>query len=88
MDRVGARLLRRPDVLLGEQVALDLDRLVRVARVEGAEVVRRRNGDGPRPRLAARPEDARRDLAAVGYEELLDRHRTANVIREANARVR
>ena len=88
MDRVGSRLLRRPDVLLGEQVALDLDRLVRVARVEGAEVVRRGDGDGPDPRLAARSEDARGDLAAVGYEELLDRHRTANVIREANASVR
>ena len=88
MDRVGSRLLRRPDVLLGEQVALDLDRLVRVARVEGAEVVRGGDGDGTDPRLAARSEDARGDLAAVGYEELLDRHRTANVIREANASVR
>src|SRR6266480_2709115 len=88
MDRVGSRLRRRPDVFLGEQVALDLDRLVCVARVEGAEVVGRGDGDGPDPRLAARPEDARGDLAAIRYEELLDRHRTANVIREANASVR
>ena len=88
MDRIGSRLLRRPDVLLGVQVALDLDRLVCVARVEGAEIVGCRDCDGPDPSLAARPEDARRDLAAVRYEELLDRHRTANVIRDASESVR
>ena len=88
MDRVGARALRRPDVLLGEEVARDLDGLVRVARVEGAEVVGRGDRNRPDPGLAAGAEDARRDLAAVRYEELRDRHRTANVIRDAPASVR
>jgi hypothetical protein len=88
VDRVRARLLRCPNVLLRIQIALDLHGLVRVARVEGADVVGRCDSDGADPGLAAGAEDARRDLAAVRYEELADLHSTANVIREAPASVR
>ena len=46
MDRVGAGLLRRAHVLLRVQVARDLDRLVRSARVQRLAVVGRDHGDG------------------------------------------
>ena len=75
MDRVRADLARSPDVLARGEIARDLDELVGRARVEGAAVVRGNDGDSCDPELAARPEDADRDLAAVGHEELLDRHR-------------
>ena len=71
MDRVRADALGGADVLLREEVALDLDRLVRESRVEGAAVVGRGDGDGRDPRVGAGAEDPRRDLAAVRYEELL-----------------
>ena len=83
MDRVGAGLLRRADVLLGVEIARDLDGLVGMPGVEGAEVVRRSDRDGADPGLAAGAEDARGDLAPVRYEELLNLHSTANVIRDA-----
>ena len=88
MNRVGAHALRRPDVLLGGEVALDLDRLVGDARVEGTAVVGRGHGDGRDPGLRAGPKDPGGDLAAVRYEELSDRHRTANVISDAPASAR
>src|SRR5439155_7409173 len=72
MDRVRACLLRSSDVLLREEVARDLDRLVRRARVQRALVVGRDDGDGRDSELTARAEDAQRDLAAVGDEQLLD----------------
>ena len=75
MDRVGAGLLRRADVLLASEVARDLDRLVGGAGVQRAAVVRRGDRDGRDPELAAGAEDAHRDLAAVRHEELADRHR-------------
>jgi hypothetical protein len=88
VDRVCSSALRRANVLFGEEVARHLGGLVRVARVEGAEIVGRRDRDRPDSGLAAGAEDAGRDLAAVRYEELRDRHRTANVIRDAPASVR
>ena len=88
MNSVGAGGFRRPDVLLGEEVALDFDCLAREPRVERAAVVGRGNGDGRDPRVRAGAEDPRRDLAAVRYEELSDLHRTANVISDAPASVR
>ena len=88
MDRVGVGRLRGADVLLGEEIALDLDGLVGQPRVEGAAIVGRRHGDGRDSGLRAGAEDPRRDLAAVRYEELSDLHRTANVISEAPASVR
>ena len=72
MDRVGARLLRRADVLLREEIARDLDRLVGGARVQRALVVGRDDGDGRDPELTARAKDPQRDLAAVGDEQLPD----------------
>ena len=75
MDRVGAGLLRRADVLRGEEVALDLDRFVCGAGVQRAAVVRRGNRDGGDSELAAGAEDAHGDLAAVCHQELLDLHR-------------
>ena len=83
MDRVRSRLLRRADVLLGVEIARDLDGLVGVAGVEGAEIVRRSDRDGADSGFAASAEDARGDLAPVRYEELLNLHNTANVIRDA-----
>jgi hypothetical protein len=73
VDRVGARLLRRTDVLLRGEVGSDLDRLVGASRMEGARVVRRRDGNRRDPELAACPEDPQRDLAAVRNEQLADR---------------
>ena len=75
MDRVRARLLRCPDVLLGVEVARDLDRLVGGAAVERARVVGRDHGHGCDPALTAGAEDAQRDLAAVRNEQLRDRPR-------------
>ena len=75
-------------MLLGEEVALDLDCLVGQPRVEGAAIVGRSDGDSRDSRLRAGSEDPRRDLAAVRYEELSDLHRTANVISDAPASVR
>ena len=83
MDGVRSRLLGRADVLLGVEVARNLDGLVGEAGVEGAEIVRRGNRDGADSGFAARAEDPRRDLAPVRYEELLNLHNTANVIRDA-----
>ena len=72
MDRVCARLLRRADQLVRQEIALDVDRLVCGARVQRAPVVRRDDGDGRDPKRASGAEDATGDLAAVGYEELVD----------------
>jgi hypothetical protein len=55
------------------EVARDLDRLVGRAGVERAAIVRRDHRDRGDPELAAGPEDAERDLAAVRDEELPDR---------------
>ena len=65
VDRVCAGLLGGPDVLLGEEVALDLDGLVGDARMQRAEVVRCRDGHGRDACVATGAEDASRDLAAV-----------------------
>ena len=65
VDRVGADPLGGADVLLGEEVARDLDGLVGDARVQRAEVVRCGDGHGRDPGFAAGAEDASRDLAAV-----------------------
>ena len=74
MDRVGARLLRRTDVLLGIEVMGDLDQLIRRAGVQRAHVVGRRDRHGGDVELAAGAEDADGDLAAIRDEQLLDRH--------------
>ena len=65
MDRVRAGLLGGPDVLLGEEVALDLDGLVGDTRVQRAEVVRCSDGHRRDACVATGAEDASRDLAAV-----------------------
>src|SRR2546430_1416382 len=83
MDRVGARLLRGPDVLLGVEVARDLDGLVGLARMQRALVVRRDGGDGRDPFGRAGAEDPDGDLAAVGYEELPDLHAAVRLSRNA-----
>ena len=83
VDRVRTRLLRRANVLLGVEIARDLHGLVGVPGVEGAEIVRRSDRDRADSGFAARAEDARGDLAPVRYEELLNLHSTANVIRDA-----
>ena len=86
MDRVRAGLLRRANLLLGEQVAEHLDRLVRRAGVQRARVVRRDDRDGRDPELPAGAEDAQRDLPPVGDEQLLDGHRTPAGVRFRPAR--
>jgi hypothetical protein len=81
MDRIRARLLRRADVLLREEVAPDLDGRVSGARVQRALIVGSDDGDGRDPELAAGAEDAQGDLAAVGDEELPDQ--TAAALKQA-----
>jgi hypothetical protein len=58
VDRLGAGLAGGPDVLLGVEIARDLDRLVGRAGVQGVAVVGRDDGDGADPELAAGAEDA------------------------------
>src|SRR5439155_16614848 len=72
MTRVGARLFRGAIVLLGEEIARDLDGLLGGARVQRASVVGSDDRDGGDPELATRAEDAQRNLAAVRDEQLLD----------------
>ncbi len=88
MNRVRARLLRGANVLLGVQVPGDLDDLVRAAGVQRSTIVRRDDGDGRDPELAARAEDAKRDLAAVRYKELGDLHSAASVSAHSAASTR
>ena len=88
VDRVGAGLLRGADVLLRVEIAADLDRLARGARVKRPTVVRSDDGDGLDAQLVARAEDPQRYLAAVRYEELLDGQSRTNVIRQAPERSR
>src|SRR6185437_15494014 len=83
MDRVGARLLRGPDVLLRVEVARDLDGFAGLARVQRALVVGRDDGDGRDPLGVAGAEDPDGDLAAVGYEELSDLHAAGRLSRNA-----
>src|SRR5205823_14059873 len=63
---------RCPDVLLREEVAGDLHRLVGGAGVERAFVVRSDDRDGADSELAGRAEDPQGDLAAVCDEQLPD----------------
>ena len=76
-SRGGSRR-RRPRAPRGraraDRGSRDLDRLVRDARVQRAAVVGRGHGHGRDPELAAGAEDAHGDLAAVGDQELGDRH--------------
>jgi len=72
VDRLRSGLLRGPDVLLGVQVARDLDRLAGRSRVQRVLVVRCDDPDGRDPLGGAGTEDPSSDLAAVGYEELFD----------------
>ena len=74
VDRVGAALLRRADVLLRLEVARDLDRGVGTARVQRPAVVGRNHGDGLDPEGTARAEDPHRDLSSVRDEQPADRH--------------
>ena len=74
MHPLCAGLAGRPDVLGRVEVARYLDLLVRGAGVKRTGVVRRDDGDRPDPEVPARPEDPHCDLAAVGYEQLLDPH--------------
>ncbi len=85
VDRVGAGLLGRADVLLGIEVAADLDGLVGRARVQRVLVVRGGDGDRGDPELAGRPEDTDRDLAAIRYEELPDFHAGGRLSRKARS---
>src|SRR5439155_12898675 len=73
VDRIRAGRLRGADVLLGEEVAADLDRLGGEARVQRASVVRSDDGHRLDRELAARAEDAHGDLAAICDEKLADR---------------
>jgi hypothetical protein len=72
MNRVRPGLLRRADVLLREEVARDLDRLVGGTGVQRALVIGRDDCDRRDPELPARAKDTERDLAAVRDEELPD----------------
>ena len=70
MDRVGAALGGGAQVLGGVEVRRDLDRLVGGARVQRAAVVGCDDRDRREAERARGAKDAKRDLAAVGDEEL------------------
>ena len=78
MDRLGSGLLRGLDDLLDVEVALGRDRgadqegLVGLAHVRRVAVDLRIDGDRADPHLLQGPGDADRDLAAIGYEDLLE----------------
>ena len=78
MDRLGAGLLGGLDDLLDVQIALgrdrgaDQERLVGLAHVGRVAVDLRVDGDRADPHLLQGAGDADRDLAAVGYQDLLE----------------
>ena len=78
VDGLGAVVGGDFDDLLELQVGLagrrraDVESLVGVAGVDGVAVSVGVDGDGADGQLAAGPEDAHRDLAAVGDQDLLE----------------
>ena len=74
MHGVGARRERGANVLLRVEVARDLDQLVGRARVQGAAIVGRGNGDRLDLERTTRTEDAHGDLSPVRDEQSPDRH--------------
>ena len=74
MDRIRTGQLRGTDVLLGIEIAGDLDELVRRTGMQGARVVGSRDRHRGDAQLAAGAEDANGDLTSVCDEQLLDRH--------------
>jgi hypothetical protein len=78
VDRVGLRDLRRADQRGHVEVALlgrrrpDADRLVGEEHVLEVAVGLRIDGHGLDAHLAARAQDAQRDLAAIGDQDFLD----------------
>src|SRR4051812_44804941 len=77
MNCVCAGLLGRTDVLLGEEVALDLDSLVGGARVQRAGIVRRDDCDGCDAELTTRAKHPQCNLAAVCDEQFPNHVATA-----------
>ena len=73
-EEPGAGRARRAHVLLRVEVARDRDGLVGQAGVQRAAIVGRDDRDRRDPELPAGAEDAKGDLAAIGDEELPDRH--------------
>ena len=76
MHRVGSRGAGGGDELVDDEIALagrrraDRHRLVREQHVEGLAVGLGEDGDGRDAELAARPDDADGDLAAIRDEDL------------------
>ncbi len=68
MDRIRAALARSANMLIRVEVGGDLDRLVGGARVQRAAVVGRDDRNSGDPFVAARAEDAQRDLTPVRDE--------------------
>src|SRR5919108_273632 len=64
------------------EVGRDVGGLVRRSGMERRPIVGRNDRDRRDPERAARSKHAQRDLATVRYEELLDRHSSANVSRQ------
>ena len=65
MDCVGAALLRRPNMLIRVEVALDLLQLAAPPRVQGTRVVGSRDGDRRDAEPVAGSKDPGGNLAAV-----------------------
>src|ERR687897_987553 len=80
MDGLGARKLgggddrRHVQVTAHRRRRADADRLVGQLVVQGVPVGGGVDGDAPSPQLAAGPDYAQRDLAAVRYEDLADHY--------------
>ena len=88
VDRVGAGDLgggddrRDVEVALRRAARADAHRLVGEAHVERARVGLGVHGDGADAELAARADDAQRDLAAVRDEDLLEQRALAQLLRD------
>ncbi len=94
VDRVDADLGGQADDLLDPQVGLDrllapADEvaLVGLEPVQGEPILARVDGHRLEPELGRGPEDANRDLTAVGHQQLADlpRHRPASIRRSPRA---
>src|SRR6185437_5690615 len=88
MDRIGAARLRGADVFLRREIRGDRDGLIGRARMQRAGIVGRDDGDRCDSQSLCRAEDAQRNLAAVRYEERLNRHNPARVRSATPASVR
>ncbi len=71
-DLAGRQQPRNVEIALGGRRRADADALVGELHVHRVRVGRRVDGDGRNAELLARPLDAKRNLAAIGYEDFVE----------------